>query len=513
MRRGAPAAAAVFLACAVVGGCQCHDPTRLVGTAFYVHVDFDDGLGLTQLRFIGSSGGQGIFDTTLPSTAAGTLISEQTVRIELADRLDGSTVNLEVIGLEGGSSVASGFAAQQVVKGVEVDVYVTLGGGDAGTCGACPGCCSGTRCVAQTSFSACGSGGAVCAPCDPLLADSCDAGACGCGQGPACERARGSDRCDGGICACGAGTVCAPGLECDGGSCQCTPASCPSGCCDPSDQCVNPSFSACGIGGAACVRCNAFLADACLGGACQCGADTPCDAGTECLSHQCQCTAASCPGCCSGTACETGTSTAACGSGGAACLACTGSQACQNGTCASGSTCGTCSALTSNGCTDAGICTCDGGPACDAIAAQWCSGGVCTCHPAACGGGCCLGAICEDGGFPNCGTQGASCIVCDPARSNGCLGGSCACGGGAACAPALGSDTCNNGVCMCGGSAACANGLTCDAGTCACTPESCSGCCKNNVCQPGTSKNACGVGGVTCEQCTAQLKCDAGVCA
>ncbi|HEX4621914.1 MAG TPA: hypothetical protein VH208_10145, partial [Myxococcaceae bacterium] len=298
MRRGSLAASAAFLALAAAAGCQCHDPTRLVGTAFYVHVDFDDGLGLTQLRFVGGVAGQGIFDTTLPATAAGTLTSEQTVRIDLGDRFDGQPVDVEVDGLKGGAAAASGFAAQQVERGVEVDVYVTLGAGDAGTCGACAGCCSGKNCVTHTSLTICGSGGAACAPCNLTLADSCGASGCACGTGPSCQAARGSDRCASGSCVCGTGAACAPGLECDGGGCQCTPASCPGGCCDRSGQCVMPSFTACGVGGVACVRCNSFLSDSCLGGSCQCGSGSGCDAGAECLGQRCQCTPASCAGCC-----------------------------------------------------------------------------------------------------------------------------------------------------------------------------------------------------------------------
>lgn len=106
----------------------------------------------------------------------------------------------------------------------------------------------------------------------------------------------------------------------------CSPATCPSGCCDADGTCET-RFSHCGKPGTQCVRCN--LQSFCVGDR------TTGEA--RCFQNQCGCSS----GCCdeglgpdggSGSfQCLAGTSDTACGSNGSVCRRCTGT--CVNGTC------------------------------------------------------------------------------------------------------------------------------------------------------------------------------------
>ncbi len=246
----------------------------------------------------------------------------------------------------------------------------------------CPdGCCDGVQCqIGQ--LSACGTSGGACQACDAEVADNCASGGCACGVGPACE---GGQRClagacvcdsvscpggccDGttcqaksintcgvngstcvacdlaladqcshqnGQCACGGGPSCLPGQRCQGGACVCDATSCPDGCCN-ADRCEVRALGTCGVGGEACVSCDAQRADSCgSDGACRCGAGLMCDVGQRCLAGACICDSVSCTsGCCSGTTCQPGTQDGTCGGGGASCQDCTvTSQVCLSQTC------------------------------------------------------------------------------------------------------------------------------------------------------------------------------------
>ena len=82
------------------------------------------------------------------------------------------------------------------------------------------------------------------------------------------------------------------------------------------------------------------------------------------------------------------------------------------------------------------------------------------------------------------------CPVCDPAVSDGCVGGQCVCGSGAACGAGL---NCVDGFCRCisGGR--------------------CNGCCSGDVCQFASAAN-CGQNGSSCQSCTQGRQCVAGSC-
>ena len=179
----------------------------------------------------------------------------------------------------------------------------------------CPnGCCFGLGVCIQPSVASCGMRGDVCQPCDPMLADGCERGACSCGLGLACQ----------------------PGQVCDGGSCVCNAQSCPNGCCD-GNVCLMPSLQACGTGGQICTPCGR-QADACINGECRCGNNMACAQGQACSGGGCVCNINSCPdGCCAGAAC-TKPVLANCGAPGTQCSPCDPSVAdnCATGTCSCG---------------------------------------------------------------------------------------------------------------------------------------------------------------------------------
>jgi len=114
------------------------------------------------------------------------------------------------------------------------------------------------------------------------------------------------------------------------------------------------------------------------------------------------------------------------------------------------------------------------------------------CGPQNCPAGCCdMNGICQGGTTRTaCGVGGTMCVTCGPGRI--CQGGACAnpTGGGSA-----------------GGGAA-GGGLP------GCGPSTCAtGCCDvNNLCVPGTTPQACGIGGRICIGCFGSDTCSGGSC-
>jgi hypothetical protein len=185
-----------------------------------------------------------------------------------------------------------------------------------------------------------------------------------------------ADRCLNGGCACGDGGVCAAGLECDGGTCQCTPTSC-QGCCEIRDggSNCNPGndVASCGVAGKPCARCS-----------------VQCDAGV--CAGECDCLS----GCCSGRTCYSGYTRSECGWPGTPCAVCIYEQ---------------------SDCIDR-ECRCGTTPPCGF--GQFCQrpSDICICTPNSCLSGCCTDAgTCSLGIFQDaCGSQGAACNQCDPAQ-------------------------------------------------------------------------------------------------
>jgi hypothetical protein len=133
-----------------------------------------------------------------------------------------------------------------------------------------------------------------------------------------------------------------------------------------------------------------------------CGDGAPCAAGLECLQRSCQCTSASCSGCCLGGWCQVGTAAATCGTRGLSCV--------------------DCRAVLTDRCRSSGTCGCGSGGACSA--GQICNAGVCQCNPATCAG-CCKGTTCEAGtSRRECGKSGAACVSCS-GESSDCEQGVC----------------------------------------------------------------------------------------
>jgi hypothetical protein len=233
------------------------------------------------------------------------------------------------------------------------------------------------------------------------------------------------------------------------------PAGCGScaGCCASTGACLSPSLFACGAVGSPCIACDGLTADSCgadgrcrcgaglpcstdsggdrcVAGTCRCGDGAACTVGRACLQRTCQCTPASCGGCCQEGQCITAPSRASCGSNGSACLDC-GASACTGGQCAAAlcntTTCasGCCSGArceTGREVTACGV----GGAACTSCGAGTCDAGVCTprCGPQTCNG-CCDGSACVNGSQDRaCGRNGAACVDCARADEQ-CRGGTC----------------------------------------------------------------------------------------
>ncbi|MDP3498899.1 MAG: hypothetical protein Q8S33_01150 [Myxococcales bacterium] len=227
---------------------------------------------------------------------------------------------------------------------------------------------------------------------------------------------------------------------------------CP-GCCSASGACLSPSPAACGSAGAACTTCDTLTADTCgADGRCRCGAGAPCSdvtgadrcvagvcrcgdgaacgPGRECLQRTCQCTPASCSGCCQAGQCVTAPSRTACGAGGSACLDC-GASACSGEQCAAAlcnaTNCPTGCCVGAQCQTGRDVNACGAaGRACASCGLGVCDGGTCEarCGPANCRG-CCVGTTCVGGTDDRvCGRDGAACRNCDR-EDEECRSGAC----------------------------------------------------------------------------------------
>ncbi len=180
---------------------------------------------------------------------------------------------------------------------------------------------------------------------------------------------------------------------------------------------------------------------------------TVCEIGQHCVENDCVCDRESCSsGCCDENGrCQPGNTTEVCGGGGGSCEVCPVRDECESGSC---------------------------------------SGCVASCP------GCCSGATCNDPvPVSTCGTDGQTCVTCDSLKADGCS---------------------PSGECQCGGSESCRPGLHCVNGVCVCNEEACPiGCCLGGVCHSGEGDSACGSGGVTCADCSADHAtgvCEIGAC-
>lgn len=515
----------------------CKSATQLKGTSLFVTVNFDEAMGISQLK-VDVVGNKGAIAPAhlLPDAPKPGLTSGQTVRLLLSNALAGTTVTVRVEGIDAATSLALGEASAVVRLGYEVDVAVQLSKlGECGPtrpCGAgqtcvdtlcvcnaasCPsGCCQGTQCL-DRSLAACAAAGAACQSCDSVSANRCSAtGTCSCGDGPACS---GGQRCVGGLCVCDS-------------------TSCPAGCCQGT-SCQTRGLSNCGINGASCVGCDSSVADNCgADGTCRCGATPTCGQGQTCTQGTCtggSCNGSNCPaGCCVNGACQART-LSSCGAG--------------------GSSCTTCEPTRADACTVTGVCVCGNGPGC--AVGQGCDAGTCGCDATSCPTGCCEGNLCRTASLTTCGAQGGACRACDSLKADTCdATGACRCGTGAPCqdgqrcasglcqCDAAGcpsgccgssgctipsftacgmagnacqmcnatlADNCTNGACTCGTGAACVTGQRCVLGSCVCDATSCpTGCCDaQKLCAPGDQKPKCGGGGNLCVACMQSKKCDA----
>ncbi len=238
-------------------------------------------------------------------------------------------------------------------------------------------------------------------------------------------------------------------------------------------------------------------------GICQTGT---CGEGSFCVAGSCTCDASSCAGCCSNGACLLGMDHGACGQGGVACAVCSNDTTC-----------------TPNGCGQCGgsdeIC-CFGD---DCSAPLSCGGGgmdgVCGCIPSCpqngvcgasdgCGGNC--AGTCNTPPQPSC-VDSMTVIVWSQAPGEcdfyeglnscdypgfvedpcewGCVNGACS----TTPPPCMGCID-GNGQCQTPLPPGIAPGAAC---------PTCAGCIQNGVCQPGTTDNACGLGGGQCDNCPA----------
>lgn len=499
----------------------CRDAAQLNGTALLVTTDATE-VEVDQLRYEVVTDAGALFEPALrPQTPAAPLSATTTVRILLEDELGGQPVDVSVTGLRQGLPVGEGSTRVVLETGFERAATVKL----FPPMSVCSGCLSAAGSCVTPTAAACGTGGASCVACDPLLADGCSTqGRCACGDGPPCSPGLGADRCVSGQCRCGTGPACEAGQECLQQTCQCTPTSC-AGCCI-GNQCVTTTSSgACGTGGRACLDCGMT---ACNGG--QCGQST--------------CNAATCPtGCCAGATCLSGRTQTACGIGGMAC------ESCGVGACGDAGVClGTCNAQTCpRGCCQGGVClpgdagtACGtGGAACQACSTT-CVNQRCSqpCGAATCSTGCCQGGLCQPGTQSGaCGTAGATCAACGGGTT--CTSGACvttaSCNGNTcplgccdgtvcvsppstakcglvgracvSCGPPSADRCRSTGACGCGEGATCQAGQRCVGGTCECDPALCGGCCQGRDCLAGTQKRACGRDGGVCVDCGAGQQC------
>ncbi|MFZ5468172.1 MAG: hypothetical protein ACOZIN_01940 [Myxococcota bacterium] len=98
-----------------------------VGTALFIVVDMGE-VQATQLRFLGSAGGEQLVGATRPEVVKGNLSGQQSLRVLLEDALDGKVVRIEVEALRDGQVVAFGAAESTIIAKREVTVTVRLGG-------------------------------------------------------------------------------------------------------------------------------------------------------------------------------------------------------------------------------------------------------------------------------------------------------------------------------------------------------------------------------------------------
>ncbi|MHB8420020.1 MAG: hypothetical protein ACYDCL_18250 [Myxococcales bacterium] len=243
------------------------------------------------------------------------------------------------------------------------------------------------------------------------------------------------------------------------------------------------------------------------------------------------CASGSCNGCCDGNHnCQPGTTIQACGVDGNACSSCGIGGACESGLCCTRTGAPTCSTSpTSDGCGGTYPPTC----ASDAGAVQCCGDACVPTTEVCCGGGACTpGQVCNNGGCctPQCplgkcagasdgcgGSCPNTCDGCCDATATCQLGSAtAACGAGGAACTACGAYPAEC-VSLNGGNQCCTP--TCSGkckgasdgcgGTC---PDECAGCCdSNNNCQAGNALNACGNGGVACQNC-GTTACASGQC-
>jgi hypothetical protein len=151
----------------------------------------------------------------------------------------------------------------------------------------CPGCCNGNVCeqYAGQSATACGNGGAGCAPCSAageVCASVTSGGACECPDGGTlCDGGCADTKTDPNNCG-GCGKLAGAGNVCKGGATWCDTTTGCDGCCEPYGgfgpwtYCVPYSSQSdilCGNGGASCGQCNTSTHQMCVsmpnGGACQ----------------------------------------------------------------------------------------------------------------------------------------------------------------------------------------------------------------------------------------------------
>ncbi len=127
----------------------------------------------------------------------------------------------------------------------------------------------------------------------------------------------------------------------------CNAATCPTGCCQNNVCQAGNTTAACGTGGGTCNTC--FSVQVCQASSCQVVVPS--------------CSPATCPtGCCQNNVCQTGNTTAACGTGGAACSTCGGAQVCQASSCQNVvPTCSHNTAAGTDSCTGTNICDCPTG--------------------------------------------------------------------------------------------------------------------------------------------------------
>ncbi len=434
--------------------------------------------------------------TSRTSPTGGTLETIETISILVSSTLDGEPVEISVQGQISGSPAgrASGSVAIQAGSLVPLTLSLTRPCGN-GTLEAGESCddenqtggdgCSAT-CTVEPGFSCTGVPSVCVSGCDPACSEGqrcdpdrvcrCDPATCaGCCDGDACVAGDTAGSCGtmGENCqACVSGDMCRAG-ECS----SCSLDSC-GGCCAGA-SCVDAlEFPNCGVSAAGdCVSCDVATADGCAAGACSCGGGPSCGASETCVDGACrvECTPDTCDGCCNGEICVAEPSLTQCGVAGEACQACRPGRAdaCIFGVCQCG---------TDFECPDGSACT----------------DGRCVCIGAAC----MLGGACVPNDQPSsCGDAGGTCTVCD-AQADRCTDGVCTCGTGPACGP---EEECMGGACRCDG-VICGAGLRCIGRFCECDTISCDGCCRASECQPGTTRMACGVGGVAC------MGCGAGVC-